>query len=49
MNKLINYSPNKIVNKEIFKYGVDAITSKSNEDKINFTVEQLQKAKLKSE
>ena len=41
MNKLINTCPKKIVLKDIFKYGVDMIITKSYEDNINFSVPQL--------
>ena len=48
MNKLIKMCPHKIVLVDLFALGVEVITHKSNEESLNFSYTELQKALEKS-
>ena len=43
MNKFIAWSTNRIIKKELLKFGVDPIIQKNPEHDINYTVKELQK------
>jgi hypothetical protein len=49
LNQLVQYCPSKLIAKDIFKFGVDAVTHKDNESDLNFTVGQFDAAYHKSE
>ena len=48
MTKLLLFSVKKIIEKEVFKFGVDAITQKSYEDDLKFSIKDLTSCKFKS-
>ena len=49
MNKLLYYSVDKILEKGLFKFGVEAITKKSYESDLKFTIHDLSAGLFKSD
>ena len=49
MRKLLYYSVKRILDKGLFKFGVESITQKNYEEDLKFTVEELGKGLFKSD
>jgi len=45
MNKILFMKVKKMCGRDIFRFGVDAITQKNPEDNINYSIQELQKAR----